>query len=116
MHERSLVEALLNQVERLMREQRAARVRVVRVSAGEFSGVEPELLRIAFVDLVDDSAVSGARLELEEVTLEAQCEDCGEEFAVERFRFQCPRCESRRIAIVRGEGLMLESVTMEFEE
>lgn len=85
----------------------------VRVSVGEFSGVEADLLRSAFEELVDGSPIRGAEIELRSVTLEARCPSCSCEFLVENFRFECPRCDNSRVNIVRGEGLVLESVTLE---
>ncbi len=113
MHERSLVSRLLAQVERLMEEHDAVRVHAVRVSVGQFSGVEPLLLRSAFQEMVFDTPMRGADLIMEEVPLEARCDLCGDQFAVERFDFECPRCGSRKVTVVRGEELMLESLMME---
>ena len=113
MHERSIVRALLKQVHELQTERKAGRVVAVRVSVGEFSGVEADLLRSAFDDLVDDSPICGAQLELRVVPLEASCSSCSCEFAVVNFQFKCPRCDDSQVDIVRGEGLMLESVTLE---
>jgi len=113
MHESSLVQALLRQVESIMRENQAARVTSLCVSVGEFSGVEPELFRFAYDALSEDSPVRGAQLEMEVVPLECHCDKCNDDFSVTDFRFECPRCESDRISIIRGEGIMLDSVTLE---
>ena len=113
MHERSLVQALLKQVHTLQTERGAERVVAVRVSVGEFSGVEADLFRSAFTELVEGSPICGALLELCEVPLEARCQSCSREFIVVNFQFKCPRCENGQVDIVRGEGLMLESVTLE---
>ncbi len=116
MHEYSLVQALLRQVEGLMREQQAQRVATIKVSVGDFSGVEPELFQLAFETLVDDTPARGADLKLERVALESKCRDCGREFEIDRFRFQCPHCASGDLMILRGEELVLESVTLEQDE
>lgn len=113
MHERSLVQSLLRQVSDLARGQGAVRVSAIRMSVGEFAGVEPELMQIAYDDLVSDTSLIGAELVIERVPLEARCEACGQEFVVEAFRFECPGCHSPNTVVVRGEGLILESVTME---
>lgn len=113
MHERSIVRALLKQVHELQTERGAERVVAVRISVGEFSGVEADLLRSAFEELVDDSPIRGARLELRAIPLTAHCPLCSYEFAVMNFQFQCPKCEESRVNIVRGEGLVVESVTLE---
>ena len=56
---------------------------------------------------------AGAELVMDRVPLEARCEACGRAFVVEAFRFECPGCHSPDTVVVRGEGLILESVTME---
>jgi len=113
MHERSLVRQVLRQVERLMIDHDCQCVRKVRLSVGEFSGVEPALLEIAFDEMVSDTPLRGAVLELEQVPLEAQCDSCGRQFAVERFVFKCLQCGLPRVSLLRGDELMLESLVME---
>lgn len=116
MHEFSLVRNLLRQVDTLRREQKAERVVSIRVSVGEFSGVEPELFRDAYELLIEETPMQGAELQMTCVPLESRCDCCGWDFAVERFRFECPKCNSRDVTIISGEGLVLESVTVEQAE
>lgn len=113
MHEMSLAVALLRQVEALRQQQGAERVTGICVHVGEFSGVEPDLLREACRQAVEGTSMQGARLELETVPLEAGCEQCGTEFRIHRFTFECPRCRNRNVTVLRGEELVLDSVTME---
>jgi hydrogenase nickel incorporation protein HypA/HybF len=113
MHESSLVQALLRQIESIMRDNQATRVISLRVNVGAFSGVEPELFRYAYDALSEDSPVRGARLEMEVVPLECHCRECDDEFAVQDFRFECPSCESSSVSVIRGEGIVLENVTLE---
>jgi len=116
MHEFSLVKGLIGQVDALRREQQADRVVSIRVSVGEFSGVEPDLFREAYQTLIEETPMRGAELQMDRVSLESRCDKCGHDFAVERFRFECPKCGSREVTIQRGEGLVLESVTVEQAE
>ena len=116
MHERSLVQALLEQVEDLMRENEAQAVTRIQISVGQFSGVEAELLRFAFDDMVQSSRICGAQLVIEQVPLEGACKQCAHVFAIQRFEFACPQCGHRDIEIARGEELILESVTLEQAE
>lgn len=113
MHERSLVQSLLQQVQAVAREHPASRVRAVRVRVGEFSGVEPQLLASAFDELVQLTQICGAKLEMESVPLAALCDQCGYEFRIERFSFQCGNCGSSKLSLQGGEELLFESVTME---
>lgn len=113
MHELSLARALLRHVEELRIRHGGGGIRSARVSVGEFSGVDAELLRIAFGRSTVGTCLHGAELLVEQVPLEARCGDCGTEFAVSGFRFVCPDCGGRTTEVVRGEELMLESVTFE---
>lgn len=113
MHEYSLARALLRQVEEIVRREGAAVASCVSVTIGEFSGVDPELLQMAFEDVAQQSLVVNAELLIEKVALEARCENCSNEFAVERFRFVCPKCENGSVKVIRGEEMMLERVTLE---
>ncbi|MCA9102592.1 MAG: hydrogenase maturation nickel metallochaperone HypA [Planctomycetales bacterium] len=113
MHETSLVQALIRQVERLMADHDAVRVTEVSVSVGEFSGVDAELMQFAFLREIEGTALRDARLTLAAVPLEARCVACGHLFAVGGFRFECPRCESRHIEVVRGEEMVLETVVFD---
>lgn len=116
MHEFSLVQTLLEQVDTLRREQAAERVVSICVSVGEFAGVEPELLRSAYQMLVEETPMRGAELQMNRIPLQSRCDNCGCDFTVERFRFECPQCNNRNVTIVRGQDLVLESVTIEQSE
>jgi hydrogenase nickel incorporation protein HypA/HybF len=111
MHERSLVRALLRQVADLAREHPGGQVQQVRVRIGEFSGVEPELLAMAYDELVQRTALQESTLAIERVPLTAACVDCKNEFQIERFNFQCDKCGSSRLSI-QGDEMLLESVVI----
>jgi hydrogenase nickel incorporation protein HypA/HybF len=113
MHERSLARALLRQVQQVAAENSAGRVLSIRVRIGEFSGVEPELLASAYKDLVQDTPFCDATLDLEQVALQGRCDQCGNQFRIERFNFQCDRCGSVHLTLRGGEELLLDSVMLE---
>jgi hydrogenase nickel incorporation protein HypA/HybF len=113
MHETSLMSTLIRQVEAIAERHNEARVVEVSVSVGEFSGVEPDLLRMAFERQIVDTPLHGGRLNLARVPLEGVCSQCLSEFAIEAFRFVCPRCGDSHVTVVRGEEMILESVVFE---
>lgn len=116
MHEASLVVELRRQVEDLMKQHGAARVTVVKVRIGEFSGVEPDLLAARFAEQVDETPLQGAELRMTRAVLEGACRECRTRFPIRRFRFACPACGSSAVDVTGGEELLLESVTMEADE
>ena len=116
MHERSLIKALLRQVEEVAAKHPGSHIQAIRVRIGEFSGVEPELLASAYDDLITNTPLCGAKLDLEHVPLEGLCDQCGNCFRIERFNFQCNNCGSLRITLNGGEEMLLDSITMEESE
>lgn len=86
MHEYSIVQALLERVDREVAARGATRVHTVRVRIGELAGIEIELLRTAY-----DTIRRGT-----------PCEEAPLEIASVDARWECPRCVT---AIARGGAL-----------
>lgn len=93
MHELSICEALLDEVERLAREQGARRVRRIVLRIGPLSGVEPALLRQAYPLAAAATCAADAVLESEPASVRVRCLDCGHE---ERGRPQSPAVRGLR--------------------
>jgi hydrogenase nickel incorporation protein HypA/HybF len=85
----------------------------IRLRIGEFSGVEADLLASAYDQLVHDTTLAGATLEIRREPLTAVCDVCRDDFTIERFQFQCPNCGSSSLTFHAGEELMLESVVLD---
>lgn len=115
MHEFSLVDELLRQVESLRLAHAAHRVVAIHVRIGELAGVEPELFRSAFACLAPAVNLDVTALHVQEIALEAECRACAARFRVERFCFVCPVCECQELTVVQGESVVLESVELERE-
>lgn len=111
MHEQSLVQAILNQVEQVCRRNDAGQVTTVRVEVGPMSCVDPTLLAAAFARTARSSTTANAELVVDEVPLTARCIDCENDFQVKAFEFKCPECEGR-VKVIRGDEVQLVSVTV----
>ncbi len=84
------------------------RIAVLRVTAGDLSGIVPEALRFAFDVLRSEHpATAGARLEIERVPASCRCRGCGMRFEPADVVFQCPGCEATDAEILRGRELEL---------
>lgn len=113
MHEQSLAKALLRQVSNIAQKHTGSHVTEVKLLVGVFSGVEPELLKMAIEREAESGPLFGARLSLRCAPLLAHCEDCSRQFPVQNYTLQCPTCGLRNVVVVQGEELVLESVTLE---
>jgi hydrogenase nickel incorporation protein HypA/HybF len=112
MHEHSLVRSLLGQVADIVSSHQAERVERIRVEIGPLSGVEPELVSLAFEQLVEETPCRGATLAIDTVPLICRCRDCDSEFQLPQFDFHCPDCSSRSIQVIQGDAFRLIDVTI----
>jgi len=113
MHEESLVRSLLRQVELIADENGATEITEIEVEIGPLSGVEPLLVESAFARVAVSTACGSAKLSIQQVDLEALCENCGQKFEMRELRFCCPCCDANRIRIIRGDEFRLMNVTLE---
>ena len=111
MHELSICQALISQVEDIAR-QRGARVHVVRVGIGPLAGIEPRLLADAFPLAGAGSAVEGSHLVIEEAPLRVRCRVCGAESAATVSRLLCGDCGDWQTDLVAGDEMLLLSVEL----
>tara|TARA_R110002111_G_scaffold2705_5_gene18030 strand:- start:16683 stop:17054 length:372 start_codon:yes stop_codon:yes gene_type:complete len=112
MHERSLVQNLLRQVEQIVVEQGGGQVAEIRVQAGDLSGVEPLLFQMAFNDMAPAVFSAECQLVLEVVPVTAVCCQCDHEFEIVDFLFRCPACQAGSVQVIQGDEVKLISVTI----
>lgn len=114
MHELSIVESLIEQVEKELRNS-GHEGRVIRLDLriGRLSGVNPEAVRFAFELLSPDTSVEGAEVEIERPGAVCVCRACGRRTSIEELEHLCPACGSGEISIEGGNDLLLESIELE---
>lgn len=107
MHERSLVRSLLHQVNQIVLENDATEVDEITVEIGSLSGVEIELVRIAFVELTGNT-----KLAIVESPLMIRCLQCDQVSELTEFVFRCKSCDSGQVKVISGDEFRLLSVTL----
>jgi hydrogenase nickel incorporation protein HypA/HybF len=114
MHELSIVEALIEQVDReVKRAGTPGTVRRVELSIGRFSGVNAGCLQFAFNLLVEKTPLEKAEIVIHEPKAVCRCQNCNVQSEVEEFIIQCPRCGSDAVTLEGGRDLMLQSIELE---
>src|SRR5512143_398099 len=83
MHELSICQALLAQMEKIAAEHQARAIEKVIVQIGPLAGVEPRLLLEAFPIASAGSVAQSAKLLIEELPLRVRCDSCGAESAAQ---------------------------------
>ncbi len=113
MHEFSVVQSLLDLIEKNARENNAKSVSKVVVKIGKMSGIEPHLLKIAFDTFKEKTICENAELEMIIQDVVAKCQDCNKEFIIENNSFICPECKGFNLTILDGEDMYLLSLELD---
>jgi hydrogenase nickel insertion protein HypA len=111
MHEYSIVQALVEQVDRVAREHGARRVHRLHVRIGELSGVEVPLLTEAYTTFRERTVCAGASIEVRPVPARWACPGCGRDLRRGDV-LQCPDC-ALPARLVQGDEIVLDRVEME---
>lgn len=113
MHELSIVANLFEILEEKAKENKAKKITQVKLRVGVLSGVVPEFLQTAFDIYKKDTIASQAVLDIEEVPLVIECQECRQTTVKEDFVFICDRCGSRELKTLEGTELLLETMELE---
>lgn len=113
MHELSIAQALVEQVEGVRLANGGAQVVSVELRIGTWRLVVHESLDLYYRTLTRGTALEGSRLEIETVQAQGRCPRCEEVFAVEAPLIVCPVCGGVGGDLLAGQELDLISVELE---
>lgn len=116
MHELSIAQALVEQVERVVLAEGAQCANKVMIAVGALSGADPEALRGAFPLVAEGTSAEAAELIIEVVAARVRCLACGSETVAENYFVGCAVCGSRDVELVSGRELTITSVELEVDE
>jgi hydrogenase nickel incorporation protein HypA/HybF len=112
MHELSICQALLDQVEQIARDHGALRVERILLQVGPLAGVEPALLQHAYPLAAAGTVAESAELVIETIEVRVHCQDCDVESAAAVNRLLCGSCGGYRTRLVSGDQMLLARVEM----
>lgn len=115
MHELSLMQSIIEIVEREIETHGITRVERITVKVGEMMGVEETSMQLAFEVLAEDTPMAGATLELVYIPGEAYCARCDYRYPVKRYRITCPQCGGGG-QIIAGKELYVDSLEVDDSE
>lgn len=113
MHELSVCQALLGQVESIARREGAASVTAIHLAIGPLSGVEAELLARAWPLAAAGTIAEAAELMLTASEVRVACTVCGSETAAAANRLICGECGDWRTRLVSGDEMLLTRLELE---
>jgi hydrogenase nickel incorporation protein HypA/HybF len=113
MHEMSVAQNILGIVREHIVPQDGKKVRTIRLKIGELAGVVPDSLLFCFDTLKNDSFLSNASLEIEYISITAQCKHCGKTSPLDYGVFFCPVCSSPDIVLLTGNELNIVEIELD---
>jgi hydrogenase nickel incorporation protein HypA/HybF len=116
MHEVSICQSILETIEYEMKDDELTNIREIHLKVGVLSCIEPEVLQQVFTFMKIDTAFQNANLFIELVEVNAVCENCGNSFKVEQYKFICPQCDEPVANITEGKELLINKIILEEPE
>ena len=113
MHELSIIANLFELLEEKANEQNANKIVQVKLQVGLLSGAVPDLLKTAFDIYKKDTMSAEAVLEIEEVPLKYQCQDCKTEMVKDDYIIVCEKCGSSNLLVLEGTDMFLLKMDIE---
>ncbi|RLC25960.1 MAG: hydrogenase maturation nickel metallochaperone HypA [Deltaproteobacteria bacterium] len=107
MHEMSIAQSLIDIIREEMARHNACRLRSVRLRIGRLSAIVPESLSFCFEIITTGTDLEGAKLLMDLVPLRGRCRQCGREFEIEEYAFECPLCGGPDIETTAGRELSI---------
>jgi len=113
MHELSICQSMLSEIEAVAVQNHASRVHRVKLQIGPLSGVEPQLLQQAFPIAVAGSIAERAVLEIEMLQIRVACKLCGAETAATANKLLCGECGTWQTRLLSGDEMLLASLELD---
>lgn len=113
MHELGIAQEMLKIAFDYANKNQAKRITAFNIVMSAAVDESEDSLRFHFENLMRGTMAEGAKIEIERVPVQAQCIDCGNEFALESLGVICPKCNSARIRPRVTDEFKLTSIDVE---
>lgn len=113
MHEFALVDNIFQILNTKIKELNLSKITEVKLVVGEMTAVEETTLSACFEAFAKDTVAEGAQVVFERVPLTGKCQQCGQVFKIENYKFSCPDCEATAVEVVSGREFYVDSLEAE---
>ncbi|HBF89002.1 MAG TPA: hydrogenase maturation nickel metallochaperone HypA [Bacteroidales bacterium] len=112
MHELSIAQSIVEIVEEEAKKQNATSVNKLILEIGTMSGIVVEALEFAMEEVIKNTCLSNAKIDIEEIKAIAVCEMCQTEFETFDLYSPCPKCNHLYSNIIKGKELRIKSIVI----
>lgn len=116
MHELSICQSLVAQLEGIALERNAQVIAQVTIGIGPLSGVEADLLKSAYPVASAGTIAESAELVVQALPIVVKCTQCGSESEALANKLTCKHCGDWHTTLLSGDELLLMSVELEKTE
>jgi len=110
MHELGILYNIIEQILEVVNEHSLSEVEAIVLTVGENSGVIPSYLHACFPAAVDGTILEKTLLEVNMITTNGVCNECGKVFAVNAEKGICPKCKNTAFEVISGEEFMIKEI------
>lgn len=111
MHELTLATAMVEQVQSILKKEKAQKLLSITVAMGVLSGVDRASLAFCFPLVTEGTSLAESKLHIVETPLRVTCQPCGQQSLVGgKYLFLCGVCGSQQVSIVEDQELMIQSL------
>ena len=114
MHEMTVAQNVLNAILQEASKQ-GEKPTAAKISCGELSVVNDELLRFAFDAISKGTDCEGLKLQIEHKPIQAHCKNCKNNYDIDISIPACPKCGSEDFELQPDAPLMLEEIDFQSE-
>ncbi len=113
MHEVGIASSILETVDAEARRRPDSQIIAVGLRIGELSNIDKDALTFAFDALTRDSPWQSLKIEIEWCPRRQKCLACGEEFSIQNYRMDCPKCLGTASTCISGTELDIAYLDVE---
>ena len=113
MHEFGLALEIIDIVRDTIEKEQVSSVHSVKLKIGKLMAIVPDSLIFGFETACSGTPLEGAKLEIEEVPVQAHCTKCSLNFPIDDWVFKCPECFSGHVEILSGKDMNIVSIEVE---
>jgi len=112
MHELSVCQSIITQVETIALERCAETVDSITLQIGPLSGVEIPLLESAFSIASAGTVAENAALNIEAMPVRVKCKACKKESNVSMNKLICKHCGDWQTELISGDEMILRQIEL----
>ena len=113
MHEFSICQSLLRQVDQIATEHHATTIDKIHLQVGPLSGVEPALLQSAFQIARANTLARTADMIIQATPIKVRCKNCGAMSEAKLNNLACRACGDWQTELLSGDELFIERIEMQ---